>query len=119
MPEQWMTKMDDESTWEDVAERRARLKREWARKRQKALTRLAQQFGIAFAFRDPNPDYGPTVARCRLIGQEWPAVDWYLTTGTAYEVIPRTTTERRNGYVADVAGIGEMLRELAQRPARV
>lgn len=107
---------DGGQTWEDQKDRARRLKLEWGRKRQEQLRRTAKSFGIDFVFRDGQPPYGPLVARCTLVGQPWPAVDWWLTSGSVREVVPRTVVPPPStGYARDVQAIGELLRTLKPR----
>lgn len=101
---------------EDPKDRKKRLGREWCRKRHEQIRRVASHLRLVVTLRDPIEPYGFTVARIHRKGAEWPAADWWLTTGTVREVVPRGVKNAKRGYAAWLLDVERFLSRLAPRP---
>lgn len=100
---------------EDAKDRKRRLSREFAKRRLQQIRRSATLMRLEVVLRDDIPPYGPTVARIHLRGQPFPAVDWWLTTGTTREVIPRGHGGAESQYCAWLPDVLRFLERLAPR----
>lgn len=104
---------------EDPKDRKKRLSREWCRRRLEQIRRAASHLRLEVTLRDRVEPYGYTVARVSRAGEPWPAVDWWLTTGTVREVVPRGVAGAKRGYAAWLLDVARFLAKLEPRPREV